>query len=315
MYGGNMVYDGSATPGSFFAFFAALMMAYKPIKAVGGINVQLHMALVAARRVFVILDSTPKIVDKPNAIILDKVRGDIKFKDVEFAYTPDRNALNGVNFNIESGKTYAFVGHSGGGKSTIMNLLLRFYEPKSGEIILDNHNIQDITIKSLRSSISYVGQDVQLFDDTIFENIRYSNKDASMEDVINAAKMAEAHDFITATPNGYFSMVGQNGQKLSGGQRQRISIARAMLRNTPILLLDEATSALDPIAEKQVQAAISHLMQGKTTLVIAHRLSTVILADKIFVLNNGKIVEEGTHGELLEKNGEYAILYSKQFQA
>jgi subfamily B ATP-binding cassette protein MsbA len=313
-YGGSLVVGGDATPGSFFSFFTALMMAYKPMKAVGGLNIQLQMCLVCARRVFEIMDAKPKIVDKPNAIALANVNGDIKFEDVHFSYIKDKKALNGINLHIEAGKTYAFVGHSGGGKSTIMSLLLRFYDPDSGSIKVEGHDIRDVTMNSLRHHISYVGQDVQLFDDTIKENIKYSNREATDEDIINAAKMAEAHDFIMECSSQYETQMGQNGQKFSGGQRQRISIARAILRNTPILLLDEATSALDPISEKQVQIAIAHLMQGKTTLVIAHRLSTVMNADKIFVINHGKIVEEGTHNELLAKNGEYAILYSKQFQ-
>lgn len=313
-YGGSLVMNGHSTPGSFFSFFAALMMAYKPMKAVGGLNIQLQMCLVCAKRVFDILDTKEKIVDKPNAIELGKVNGNIKFDEVTFTYTGDKNALNAISFDIESGKTYAFVGHSGGGKSTIMSLLLRFYDPTKGSIFIDGNDIKDIRLKSLRDHISFVGQDVQLFDDSIMENIKYSKQDASEEDIINAAKMAEAHDFIMEQPNKYATQIGQNGQKLSGGQRQRISIARAILRNTPILLLDEATSALDPVSEKLVQKAITHLMKDKTTLVIAHRLSTVINADKIFVVNNGKIVEQGNHEQLLAKNGEYAILYSKQFQ-
>lgn len=314
MYGGGLVMGGHSTPGSFFSFFAALMMAYRPLKSIGGLNVQLQMGLICAQRVFNILDAKPTIVDKPDAIDLSNVKGNIKFENVEFNYVPDKKALDGINLDLEAGKSYAFVGHSGGGKSTIMNLLLRFYDVKSGKISVDDHDVRDVTMKSLRDNISYVGQDVQLFDDTILENIKYSNQNATFEEVVYAAKMAEAHDFITQIPEGYNYRIGQNGQKLSGGQRQRISIARAFLRNTPILLLDEATSALDPISEKQIQVAIKHLMEGKTTLVIAHRLSTVISADKIFVMNHGKIVEEGKHEELLKKNGEYAILYSKQFQ-
>ncbi len=315
-YGGSSVIDGNTTPGSFFSFFTALMMAYKPMKAVGGLNMQLQMCLICARRVFTQLDKKPKIVDKPDAIELDAITGNIKFNEVNFSYTADkaRSALNGVNINIEAGKTYALVGHSGGGKSTIMNLLLRFYDADSGAITVDGYDIKDIKLKSLRGQISYVGQDVQLFDDTILENIKYSKRDATEEDVVEAAKLAEAHEFIEKSPAGYQTHMGQNGQRFSGGQRQRISIARAILRNTPILLLDEATSSLDPVSEKLIQKAITKLMQGRTTLVIAHRLSTVINADKIFVLNHGKVVESGNHQELLALNGEYAMLYSKQFQ-
>jgi subfamily B ATP-binding cassette protein MsbA len=318
LYGGGLVVGGDATPGSFFAFFAAMMMAYKPLKSLSGINIQMQMCLVCAKRVFEMLDVETKIIDKPNAKILENVKGNIEFDNVTFNYSgnydSERNALQNINFKLEAGKSYAFVGHSGGGKSTIMNLLLRFYDPVSGVIKIDGNNISDVTINSLRSNISYVGQDVQLFDDTIFENIKYNNISANEEQVVEAAKLAEAHDFISALPERYNMRVGQNGQKLSGGQRQRISIARAILKNSPILLLDEATSALDPVSEKLVQKAFEKLMQGKTTLTIAHRLSTVLKADKIFVLRNGSIIEHGSHKELLSLNGEYANLYSKQFQ-
>ncbi len=313
-YGGSLVLGGNATPGSFFAFFASMMLAYKPAKSLGNVNMQLHLCLICADRVFTLMDNTPKIRDKVDAIELSHIKGDIEFKNVTFGYIADKQAIRDISFKLEAGKNYAFVGQSGSGKSTIMNLLLRFYDNQDGEILIDGHDIKDIKIRSLRNNISYVGQEVQLFEDTIRENIKYSKSDATDEEIINAAKMAEAHEFISQLPESYEMNVGQNGQKLSGGQKQRLSIARAILKNSPILLLDEATSALDPISEKLVQNALKHLMQGRTTLTIAHRLSTVINADKIFVMQNGKIVESGTHEELLKANGQYAVLYSKQFQ-
>jgi subfamily B ATP-binding cassette protein MsbA len=313
-YGGSLVMSGNATPGSFFAFFAAMLAAYKPMKSLSGMNVQMHMCLICAKRVFEMIDLKPKIIDKPNAVDLGRAKGDLQFNNVTFGYNPDKVALNNINMKMDAGKSYALVGHSGGGKSTVMNMILRFYDPNDGNISVDRHDIRDVTIHSLRDNISYVGQDVQLFDGTIMENIRYSKKDATDDDVMKAAKLAEAHDFIIEKAEGYDAKIGQNGQKLSGGQRQRISIARALIKDSPILLLDEATSALDTQSEELIQAALDKLMEGRTTLTIAHRLSTVINADKIFVIQNGAVVEEGSHEELLAKNGQYAILYSKQFK-
>jgi subfamily B ATP-binding cassette protein MsbA len=314
-YGGNLVATGQSTPGAFFAFFTAMMMAYRPMKSVAGLNTQLYMALICGSRVFDILDLEPTIKEKPDAITLEQAKGAIKFENVNFEYNEGKNVLQNINLEVESGKTYALVGHSGGGKSTIMNLILRFYDPSQGVITLDGHDLRDLKMHSLRNATSYVGQEIQLFDDTIYENIRYGKMNATEEEVIEAAKKAEAHDFIIAAENSYQTKIGQNGLKLSGGQRQRISIARAILKNSPVLLLDEATSALDPISEKLVQQALTKLMKGRTTLVIAHRLSTVMQSDKIFVISNGKITESGTHAELLAQNGEYANLYSKQFES
>lgn len=313
-YGGNLVATGQSTPGAFFGFFTAMMMAYRPMKSVAGLNTQIHMALICGERVFNILDKKPEIYEKPNAITLAEVKGNIKFENVNFAYEIEKPILENISLDVPAGKTFALVGHSGGGKSTIMNLLLRFYDPTSGKITIDGYDLKDLKIESIRNAVSYVGQEIQLFDDTIIENIRYGKMGASELEVTLAAKLAEAHDFITATENGYHTKIGQNGAKLSGGQRQRISIARAILKNSPILLLDEATSALDTVSENLVQNALTKLMEGRTTIVIAHRLSTVMNADKIFVIANGKIAESGTHSELLAINGEYANLYSKQFE-
>jgi subfamily B ATP-binding cassette protein MsbA len=313
-YGGHQVITGETTPGAFFSFFGAMMMAYRPLKSLSGMNSGVQMGLAAATRLYKTLDEKPQIVDRENAIDLKDIKGDIEFNDVDFRYTKDKPTLNKVSLKIAAGKTVALVGHSGGGKSTILNMILRFYDPNSGSIKLDGHDLRDITIKSLRNSMSVVNQEVMLFDDTIIENIRYGKEDATEEQIIAAAKMAEADEFISGLPQGYNTKVGQNGILLSGGQRQRIAIARAILYNAPILLLDEATSALDPISEKLIKDAFAKLMKGKTSVVIAHRLSTVMHADKIVVISHGEVVEEGTHKELLEKGGAYANLYLKQFE-
>jgi subfamily B ATP-binding cassette protein MsbA len=313
-YGGHQVITGATTPGAFFSFFGAMMMAYRPLKSLSGMNSGVQLGLAAATRLYTLLDEKPKIIDKPNAISLTSVKGDIEFENVGFSYIAEKPTLKGINLKIPAGKTIALVGHSGGGKSTIMTMILRFYDPDSGSIKLDGHNLKDVTIKSLRNSMSVVNQEVMLFDDTIIENIRYGKEDASDEQIIAAAKMAEADEFISELPQGYLTKVGQNGILLSGGQRQRIAIARAILYNAPILLLDEATSALDPISEKLIKDAFAKLMKGKTSVVIAHRLSTVMHADKIVVISNGEVVEEGTHQELLDKGGAYSNLYLKQFE-
>jgi subfamily B ATP-binding cassette protein MsbA len=313
-YGGFQVMNGTTTPGAFFSFFTAMMMAYKPLKSVSGMNSGIQLGLGATERYFRTLDKKPKIIDKRGAKIIKDVKGNIKFENIKFSYSEDKVALNGVNFDVEAGKVVALVGPSGGGKSTIMSMILRFYDPETGVISLDGHDLRDLTIDSLRSSMSVVNQEVMMFDDNIVENIRYGKENATEEEIINAAKMAEADEFIKDLPNKYHTQIGQNGIMLSGGQRQRIAIARAILYNSPILLLDEATSALDPISEHLVKNAINKLMKGKTTIVIAHRLSTVMHADKICVVMKGQIVEEGTHKELLKKDGDYANLYNKQFE-
>jgi subfamily B ATP-binding cassette protein MsbA len=313
-YGGLQVLNGTTTPGAFFSFFTAMMMAYKPLKSVSGMNSGIQLGLGGTERYFITIDQKPKIKDKPNAKIIKNPKGNIKFQDVHFSYIEDKAALNGINLNIDSGKVVALVGPSGGGKSTLMSMILRFYDPGSGKIFLDGNDLTDLTIDSLRQSMSVVNQEVMMFDDTIIENIRYGKEDATEEEIIKAAKMAEADEFIRDLPNKYHTQIGQNGIMLSGGQRQRIAIARAVLYNSPILLLDEATSALDPISEHLVKNALNKLMKGKTTIVIAHRLSTVMHADKICVVMDGKIIEEGTHKELLKKDGDYANLYNKQFE-
>ncbi|MFC1659420.1 ABC transporter ATP-binding protein [Pseudomonadota bacterium] len=313
-YGGWKVMNGTTTVGAFFSFFGAMVMAYKPMKSISGLNMTLQIGLMCASRTYIELDKKPQIIDKPNAIELKNAKGNIKFHNVDFYYNAEKMALKNINLEIPQGKTVALVGHSGGGKSTIMSLVLRFYDPVSGYVTIDGHDIRDLKVKSVRNSMALVSQEIQLFDDSIMENIKYGKLDATEKEIIEAAKLADAHEFIMDMPQGYNTMIGQQGIRLSGGQRQRISIARAILYNAPILLLDEATSALDPISEKLIKNALEKLMKGRTTLVIAHRLSTVINADKICVISHGKLVEEGTHKQLIEKNGVYANLYSKQFE-
>ncbi len=313
-YGGMKVINGTTTTGAFFSFFAAMMMAYRPLKSVSGMNAGIQMGLAAATRFYRLIDEKQTIVDKPNAIDLQNVKGNIKLEDVTFRYLDDKITLDKVNIEVEAGKTIALVGHSGGGKSTTMSMILRFYDPESGRVTIDGHDIRDLTLKSVRKSMSVVNQEVMLFDDTILENLRYGKEGATEEEIIKAAKMAEADEFIRQLPQGYETQIGQNGIRLSGGQRQRIAIARAILYNAPILLLDEATSSLDPISERLIKDALAKLMEGRTSIVIAHRLSTVIHADRIFVISDGKVVESGSHKELIAKNGAYANLYSKQFE-
>jgi len=313
-YGGMKVINGTTTTGAFFSFFAAMMMAYRPLKSVSGMNAGIQMGLAAATRFYRLIDEKQTIVDKSNAIDLQNVKGNIKLENVTFRYLDDKITLDKVNIEVEAGKTIALVGHSGGGKSTTMSMILRFYDPESGRVTIDGHDIRDLTLKSVRKSMSVVNQEVMLFDDTILENLRYGKEGATEEEIIKAAKMAEADEFIRQLPQGYETQIGQNGIRLSGGQRQRIAIARAILYNAPILLLDEATSSLDPISERLIKDALSKLMEGRTSIVIAHRLSTVIHADRIFVISDGKVVESGSHKELITKNGAYANLYSKQFE-
>jgi ATP-binding cassette, subfamily B, bacterial MsbA len=313
-YGGHQVITGQTTPGAFFSFFTAMLMAYRPLKSLSSMNSGVQMGLAAAERFYAALDQKPTIVSKPNAIELKRAQGNIEFKDVHFGYSSEKTTLIDVNLQIPAGKTIALVGHSGGGKSTIMNMMLRFYDPTEGKILLDGNDIRDLTISSLRQSMSVVNQEVMLFDDTVLENIRYGKENATKEEIIEAAKLAEADEFIKDLSEGYDSQIGQNGIRLSGGQRQRIAIARAILYNAPILLLDEATSSLDPISEHAIKKALNTLMKNRTTVVIAHRLSTVMHADCIYVISDGKVIESGKHQELLEVGGHYANLYSKQFE-
>lgn len=311
MYGGAQVINGGTTPGAFFSFIASLLMMYKPLKSFSNLNTSLQEGLAASRRLYIMLDEAPTIVDDKKQPATHFKTFNIKFSNVYFSYKGAKKILDGISLNIPQGKTVALVGSSGSGKTTIFNLLQRLYEPDYGDITIDNKDIQNIRVKSLRESIALVSQEVTLFDDTIRENIRYGRLNATEEEIIDAAMAAAAHDFIVDMPDGYDTQIGQHGVKLSGGQRQRLAIARAMLKNAPILLLDEATSALDTISEKQVQMALEYLKKGRTTIVIAHRLSTIESADIIYVISDGMVTEHGNHKELLVKNGEYAQLYQK----
>ena len=313
-YGGFRVIEESMNPGAFFSFITALLLAYEPMKRLANLNASLQEGLASAQRLFGLLDTKPKIIDKPDAATLKIKGGNIVLNQVNFSYIPKNPVINGVSLSVPAGKLVALVGPSGAGKSTILNLIPRFYEVDSGVIKIDGIDVQDATLESLRRNIALVSQEIILFDDTVRANIAYGRPDASEKEITQAAKNAAAHDFIEAMSNGYDTYVGERGTKVSGGQRQRLAIARAMLKNAPILLLDEATSSLDAESEREVQAALMELMKGRTTLVIAHRLSTVIEADLIHVIDNGKLVESGNHPELLSKNGTYARLYALQFK-
>jgi subfamily B ATP-binding cassette protein MsbA len=313
LYGGHQVISAQRSPGAFFSFITALLLAYQPIKALAGLNVNLQEGLAAAQRIFTVLDVEPEIRELPNAQPLAPKGGEIRFADVRFAYANGALALDGVSLIVPAGKTVALVGASGGGKSTLLNLIARFYDVGAGAVTIDGMDVREATLASLRGAIALVSQEVSLFDDTVRANIAYGRFGASEAEIMAAAKAAAADDFIRALPQGYETPVGEHGVKLSGGQRQRLAIARAMLKNAPILLLDEATSALDTESERQVQAALKLLMQGRTTVVIAHRLSTVVDADLIHVVDGGRVVESGTHGELLRQDGIYARLYQLQF--
>jgi ATP-binding cassette, subfamily B, bacterial MsbA len=313
LYGGHEVITEARSPGAFFSFITALLLAYQPMKALASLNANLQEGLAAAQRIFTVLDVEPEIREAPDARALAIAGGEIRFSGVQFAYANGSKALDGVDLVVPAGKTVALVGSSGAGKSTILNLVPRFYDVAAGAVTIDGMDVRQATLASLRGAIALVSQEVTLFDDTVRANIAYGRFGASEAEIIAAAKGAAADEFIRALPQGYETPVGEHGVKLSGGQRQRLAVARAMLKNAPILLLDEATSALDTESERQVQAALAALMQGRTTVVIAHRLSTVIDADLIHVVDGGRVVESGTHAELLRQNGIYARLYALQF--
>lgn len=313
VYGGHQVIADKTDAGSFFSFITALLMAYEPMKRLANLNASLQEGLAGAARLFDMLDVAPAIIEKPNAAPLTVGAGEVTLQDVRFAYDDESTALAGLNLTVPAGKTAALVGPSGAGKTTVLNLIPRFFDVQSGTVAIDGQDVRGVTFASLRGAIALVSQEVTLFDDTVRANIAYGRAGASDDDIVAAAKAAAAHDFIEGLPQGYDTVVGEKGLRLSGGQRQRLSIARAMLKNAPILLLDEATSALDTESERHVQEALKHLMMDRTTLVIAHRLSTVMDADVIYVVDKGRVAEHGNHAELLARGGLYAKLYDMQF--
>jgi len=312
-YGGYQVIKGISTPGTFFSFLTALIMLYEPVKRLTNVNNTIQQGIAGAKRVFSIIDIVPDIINDADAIDLPKISRGIDIKDVTFCYE-ETPVLKNVNLSIKAGEVIAFVGMSGGGKTTLVNLIPRFYDVSEGQILIDGHDIRHVTIESLRGQIGIVTQQTILFNDTVRNNIAYGNIEKTDEDIVQAAKAANAHDFIMNLPKRYDTVIGEQGAKLSGGERQRMSIARALLKDAPILILDEATSSLDTEAEIEVQDALEYLMKGRTTLIIAHRLSTIRNAHRILVLANGEIVEEGTHESLLEKRGEYFKFYNMQFK-
>jgi ATP-binding cassette subfamily B protein len=314
VYGGYRVIETGAAPGQFFSFITAFLLAYEPAKRLARLNIDLSGGLVGVKILFEILDSPasePSDTGRP-ALKLKTAR--IEFSDVCFEYRPDERVIRNLSFVAEPGMVTALVGPSGGGKSTMLNLILRFYEIDAGTIAIDGQNIAEVSRESLRRQIAYVGQDVFLFRGTVRENIAFGRPGASEEQIISAAQAACAHDFIMGFPRGYDTPVGEHGLQLSGGQRQRIAVARALVKDAPIILLDEATASLDSESERQVQEAIEHLCQGRTTLVIAHRLHTITHADRIHVVEDGMIVESGRHDDLLRKGGRYSSFYRLQLK-
>ncbi|MFD2248642.1 ABC transporter ATP-binding protein [Pontibacter ruber] len=312
-YGGNLVLNQQSElqPAEFITYIILFSQVLVPAKAMSSAFSNIQRGLVSGERVLEVIDTKPQIVNKPNAKVLSEFQHQIEFRDVSFGYG-DKAVLQHINLSIEKGKTVALVGPSGGGKSTLADLIPRFYDPTSGGIYIDGHDIRDYTMESVRDKMGVVTQESILFNDTIFNNIAFNKTDATEADVIAAAQIANAHEFIMQTPEGYQTMIGDRGSRLSGGQRQRLSIARAILKNPPILILDEATSALDTESEKLVQEALTNLMKNRTSIVIAHRLSTIQHADEIVVLQQGRIVERGTHDELLQTSGLYSKLTQMQ---
>ena len=314
-YAGILISSGELEVNNFFSFLAAMMLAYQPIRSLATINMTVFQGATAAKRLFNVIDQPILIKNDESLPELKTKNCNIAYKNISFAYSNTKDkAIENIDIDIEGGSMVAFVGHSGAGKSTIINLLPRFYDPLKGQITIDDQNIKNVNLKSLRKNISLVSQDIVLFDQSVKSNISFANENASDKEILEACKFAAADEFIEKLPNKFDTMIGENGVRLSGGQKQRISIARAILKKAPIILLDEATSSLDADSEKIIQEAISNLTKNKTTLVIAHRLSTILDADKIFVLKSGKILETGTHSSLIKNCAEYKSLYEKQLK-
>ena len=314
-YGGYSVVQGHSTAGNFFSFMTALLLLYRPVKSLSNINNTIQQGIAAAERVFFVLDTAPEIQDRPGAVELKEIREGISFENLSFRYTENGpKVLKNIKLDVPRGAVVALVGSSGAGKTTIVDLIPRFYDPQEGAVRIDGADIRDYTIASLREHIGIVGQHTILFNDTLRSNIAYGKRDATIAEIEEASRFAGAHDFISRMKDGYDTVIGEQGMLLSGGERQRVAIARALLRNAPILILDEATSALDTISERIIQEALDKLMKGRTTFVIAHRLSTVRNADLIIVIESGQIVETGKHEELMDRDSLYRNVYLKQFE-
>ena len=314
-YSGKLIVNNEIEVNNFFSFLAAMMLAYQPVRSLSTLNMVVSQGISAASRILPIVDTVNKIKNVENAKKLEISEGTISFKDIFFSYdASEKEVLNGINLEFEGGKMTALVGHSGSGKSTILNLIPRFYQISKGEIKIDNQLINDVTIESLREKISLVSQETTLFDDTIINNIKYANENATNEEIFEVAKLSNAHEFIEKLPNKYKTLIGENGLRLSGGEKQRISIARAMIKKSPIILLDEATSSLDSETEAKIQEALNTLTKNKTTIVIAHRLSTVLNSNNIYLVDSGKIIDNGKHEDLLAKSRLYKNFYEKQIR-
>ena len=314
-YASKLVIKNELEVSNFFSFLAAMMLAYQPVRSLATLNLSIQQGLSGAKRVLPIIDNIPEVKDRIGSKDLVYDKAQITFENVKFSYSKnDGEVLKNINLTLPGAKMTALVGHSGSGKSTILNLIPRFYNVDSGDIKIDNQSIYESKVFSLRKAISLVSQDINLFDDTIKNNIKYADLNASDEEIENAAKFSFAHDFIEKFPNKYETKIGENGIRLSGGEKQRISIARAILKKSPIILLDEATSSLDSETENKIQKAINFLTKNRTTIVIAHRLSTILNSDKIYVVNEGKIIAEGKHEDLLKKSSEYRNFYEKQIK-
>ena len=314
-YSGKLIIKNELGINNFFSFLAAMMLAYQPVRSLATLNLTIHQGISAANRILPIIDDKIKIIENESAKILNLTKGNIKFDNVNFNYNEkESEVLNSVSLNMLGGKMTALVGHSGAGKSTILNLIPRFYDSNNGDILIDNQSIYKSTILSLRKNISLVSQDTTLFDDTVRNNIAYANLNASDQEIDEVAKLSFAYEFIVKLPNKYDTLIGENGIRLSGGEKQRLSIARAMLKKSPIILLDEATSSLDSETENKIQKAITYLTKNRTTIVIAHRLSTILNSDKIYVIDHGNVVGEGNHKELLIKSEIYKNFYEKQIR-
>ena len=313
-YSGNLIIQGELELNNFFSFLAAMMLAYQPVRTLATLNMGIHQGLSAAKRIMPIIEDDNE--DKKSHKDLEITKGNINFENVSFKYSESlQNILQKINLNIKSGEMTALVGHSGAGKSTILNLIPRFYEPISGKILIDNQAINEYSLRSLRNNISLVSQDVSLFDDTIKNNIKYSKLTASDEEITEAAKLSNCDEFIKKLPDGYDTVIGENGIRLSGGEKQRLSIARAILKKSKIILLDEATSSLDAETEDKIQKAINYLTKNKTTIVIAHRLSTILNSNMIYVIDSGNVVAKGSHKELLNTSLIYQNFYEKQIKS